>query len=233
MQLTALGIAAVWAFAGGQVVVHAQPDGSFTGTVIRETRLADCPHAVGEQMWLGVRAQPDGQYFGGHQWFRTPACAPIAQRGNTAFRVLQPRDSAPFLRVCFAAPEHPELQPTIAPDGTSADTTAPCSDSRRIGPLPTRKPKLSEIATLPRQGRRGCLTRRSHRIRLEEPEGDALDTTQVFVGAKLVAVRRSRQSTTPIDLRRLPKGRPTVKVVATTILGERISGSRRYRTCPA
>src|SRR4051794_17976769 len=102
----AADIEAVWSFNGGQVAGRGQPDGSFTGTVIRLTTLADCPHAVGEQMWLGVRAQPDGQYFGGHQWFQTPSCAPIAQRGNTAFRVLARPDSSRFLRVCFAAPEH-------------------------------------------------------------------------------------------------------------------------------
>jgi hypothetical protein len=227
----AADIEAVWSFNGGQVAVRAQPDGSFTGTVIRETRLADCPHPVGEQMWLGVRAQPDGQYFGGHQWFNIPSCVPIERRGNTAFRVLPRPDGSRFLRVCFAAPDHPELQPTIAPDGTPANTTVPCSDSDLISPLPANTPKIDQIATLPKQGKRKCLSRRSFTIRLKEPKGDALDTAAVFVNNKRVAVRRSDRITAPINLRGLPKGRYTVKIIAKTVLGKTITGTRKYRTC--
>ena len=50
----AADIEGVWTFSGGQVAVQGQSDGSFTGTVIRTTTLANCPHPVGEQMWLGV-----------------------------------------------------------------------------------------------------------------------------------------------------------------------------------
>jgi hypothetical protein len=227
----AADIEAVWSFNGGQVAVRGQSDGSFLGTVIRVTTLAECPHAVGEQMWLGVRAQPDGQYFGGHQWFQNGSCAPVAQRGNTAFRVLLKPDSSQFLRVCFAAPERLDLQPTIAPDGTSANTTVPCSDSDLISPLPANTPKIDQIATLPKQGKHRCLSRRSFTIHLKEPRGDALDTAAVFVNGKRVAVRRGDRLTAPINLRGLPKGRYTVKIVAKTVLGRTITGSRKYRTC--
>jgi hypothetical protein len=58
----AADIEAVWSFNGGQVVVRADPAGTFTGKVIRATQLATRAHPVGEKMWINVRAQPDGSY---------------------------------------------------------------------------------------------------------------------------------------------------------------------------
>ena len=227
----AADVEAVWSFNGGQVAVRAGGDGSFTGTVIRPTRLANCPHPNGEQMWVGVRAQPDGQYFGGHQWYRDADCSQIPERGKTAYRVLYRPDGARFLRVCFSPPEQPETQPTIAPDGSSADAPGGCTDSDLVAPLSTTRPGVDAIATLPKQGKRRCLSKRSFRIRLKEPAGDALSTAAVFVNARRVAIRRGDRITAPINLRGLPKGRYTVKITAKTVLGKTVTGSRRYRTC--
>ena len=224
-------IEGVWSFSGGQVVVKAQPDGTFLGTVIRATTFANCPHRPGEEMWTGVRRQPDGQYWGGHQWYNNADCSPTPGRGNTAFRVLSRPDGATFLRVCFAAPERPDLQPTIAPDGTSANTTTACDDSDLVSPLPTAEPKITSVATLPKQGKRKCLSRRSFRIRLKEPRGDALESAVVYLRGKVVARRSGARLTAPIILRNLPRGRYTVRIVAKTVLGRTMKGSRRYRTC--
>lgn len=224
-------IEAVWSFSGGQVAVDAQPDGTFTGSVIRQTTIATCAHPVGEQMWIGVRKQPDGQYWGGHQWFREPGCEPIPERGNTAYRVLSRPDGAQFLRVCFSRPETPEVQPRIAPDGSSTDVNRGCVDSDLVSRLPAATPRLDAIATLPKQGARRCLSRRSFRIRLKEPRGDALSTASVFVNGRRVEVRSGDRVTAPINLRGLPKGRYTVKIVAKTVRGRTITGTRKYRTC--
>jgi hypothetical protein len=223
-------IEAVWAFTGGQVAVKAQPDGSLIGTVIRPTTFAECAHPTGEQMWIAVVRQPDGQYFGKHQWFNNGSCT-SAGRGNTAYRVLTRPDGAKFLRVCFAGPERADLQPTIAPDGSSANTTTSCSDSDLVAPLPTGRPQITTIATLPSQGRRRCLSRRSFRIRLKEPQGDALQTATVFVNNRRVGTRTGERITAPVNLRNLPRGRYTVKITAKTVLGRTITGTRRYRTC--
>lgn len=224
-------IEAVWEFTGGQVAVQAAGDGSFRGTVIRETRFSDCVHPVGEVMWTGLRPQPDGQYFGGHQWFRTSTCEPLPDRGNTAFRVLLRPDGTRFLRVCFAAPERPDLQPTIAPDGTSANTTTTCNDSDFVSP-PAAPPKFVDVVKLPApQGGRRCVSRRNFRIRLSEPRGDALASATVFVNGKRVKVVRGKRLTARVDLRGLPKGRYTVRIVAKTVLERTIQGKRRYRTC--
>lgn len=223
-------IEAVWSFSGGQVAVQSQPDGSFTGTVIRETKFAICAHPVGEQMWVGVRAQPDGQYFGGHQWYQNADCSPIARRGNTAYRVLFEPDGARFLRVCLAATSTPEVQPSIAPDGTASIES--CRDSDLVSPLPPPStPKIDTIATLPKQGKKRCLSRRSFKIRLKEPSGDALESAEVFLDGKRIKVRTGKRLTAPINLKGLPKGRYTVKIVAKTVLGKTIQGKRKYRTC--
>jgi hypothetical protein len=236
---TAIGAAdieGVWSFSGGQVAVQAQSDGSFKGTVIRPTTFATCPHPTGEAMWIDVRAQPDGQYFGHHQWYSNSDCSPIPTRGNTAYRVLRKPDESVFLRVCFANPESPDLQPTIAPDGTSANTTSGCDDSDLLAPLPTGTPKIDQIATLPPasgkgKGKKKCMSRRSFTIRLKEPRGDALLSAVVFLNGKQIRARKGKRLTVPINLKGLPKGRYTVKIVAKTVLGRTITGKRKYRTC--
>lgn len=226
----AADIEGTWSFSGGAVVVQAQPDGSFVGTVIRATQFSECVHPVGEQMWTEIRPQADGQYFGRHQWFNTTTCAYV-ERGNTAFRVLAKPDGQRFLRACFAGPEFPGLQPTIDPAGTSANTTTGCQDSDLLAP-PAEPPKnISAIATLPSQGKRKCLSKRSFRIRLKEPKGDALDSAKVFVNRKLVKTIKRDRITAPVNLTGLPKGRYTVKITAETVLGRTITGTRKYRTC--
>jgi hypothetical protein len=145
--------------------------------------------------------------------------------------VLTNAEGAPFLRVCFSKPETPEQQPKIAPDGSSTDVNDECLDSSRVRSLPTTSPKVTAIATLPSQGTRGCLSRRSFRIRLKQPPGDALATATVSVDGRRIATRQGDRITAPIDLRGLPRGRYTVRLRATTVLGRTISGTRRYRTC--
>lgn len=224
-------VEAVWSFQGGQIAVKSQSDGSFAGTVIRVTRFATCNHPVGEQIWAAMRRQPDGQLWGGHQWFNNADCSPLAQRGPTAYRVLAKPDGARFLRVCFGRPEQPDTQPKIAPDGSSSDVSDECVDSDLVSPLAAAAPTVKTIATLPSQGARRCLSRRSFRIRLKEPAGDALKTARVTVNGKLVGTRSGERITAPIVLRGLPRGRYRVRIAATTVLGRTISGTRRYRTC--
>ena len=239
LLLTATGASAqsadiegVWTFGGGQVAVQDAGDGTHKGTVIRETVLARCPHPVGEEMWVGLRRQPDGQWWGGHQWYNNADCTPIAQRGNTAFRVLPRPDGSRFLRVCYAGPESPELQPTIDEQGNSANTTTSCDDSDFVRPVPAGKPAITQIATLPKQGRKRCLSKRRFKIRLREPQGDALESAVIRLNGKVIRRRKAgTRITAPVSLKGLPKGRYTLKITARTVLGKTISGTRKYRTC--
>lgn len=224
-------IEGVWSFTGGQVAVQQQSDGSFLGTIVRPTTFSECTHQPGEQMWTQVVRQPDGQYFGKHQWFNTSDCSFLPNRGNTAYRVLAKPDGAKFLRVCFSQPETPEVQPSIAPDGSSTNVNRGCNDSDLVAPLPSGQAKLTQITTLPRQGRRKCLSRRRFTIRLKEPPGDALSTASVFVNGRRVETRNGERITAPINLRGLPRGRYTVRITAKTVLDRTITGTRKYRTC--
>lgn len=224
-------IESIWSFGGGQVAVDRQSDGSFTGTIIRPTTLSACTHENGEQMWTGIRAQPDGQYFGLHQYFRQSDCSFI-EKGMTALRVLQKPSGETFLRVCFDDPEQdPDQQPTIAQDGSNATTDDQCLDSDLIAPLPATPPKLNDIVTLPKETK-GCASRRKFPIRLKEPPGDALKSAKVTLNGKSLKVTRvDGRLTSSVDLRGLKRGRYTVKIVAVTYRGRTIQGSRRYRTC--
>lgn len=227
-QADVADIEAVWGFSGGQIAYTNNGDGTYTGKVIRPTTLAQCEHPTGEEIDTGLTRQPDGQWFGRHQWF-TGSCTPTEQRGNTAFRVLSKPDGAKFLRICFASDQQQDVQPTIAPDGTPANASGPCSDSELISALPAAKPVINDIATLPSSKK--CRSRRNFRIRLKEPRGDALASAKVYVNRKLVKTQKSGRLTAPVDLRGLPKGRYTVRIIATTVLGKTIKGTRKYRTC--
>lgn len=227
----AADVEGVWEFQGGKVAVQPAEGGTFKGTVLTVTQFADCPHPPGELMWTGMTLQPDGQYWGGHQWYRTSGCARIGF-GRTAWRVLRKPDGTSFLRVCFAPPERPELQPTIAADGTSTGAPNGCRDSDLLAPADTKPPTFTSTVTLPKQGKKKCLSRRAFRIRLKEPKADALATASVFVNGKRVrTVKGAKRIRAGVNLTGLPKGRYTVKIVAKTVLGRTITGTRKYRTC--
>ena len=219
----------VWSFTGGQVAVQAEGAG-FVGTIIRPTRFSACTHQNGERMWTSVVAQPDGQYFGKHNWFDTSTCTFLPTLGNIALRVLARPDGAKFLRVCFARPESASVQPSIAPDGTSTNVEAGCNDSDLLAALPPGTPKITQITRQLPTTRR-CRSKRSFTIRLKEPRGDALNTATVSVNGRRVATRRADRITAPINLTGLPRGRYTVKITARTVLGKTITGTRKYRTC--
>lgn len=232
---SAADIEGTWSFGDGQVTVVRNADGTFTGTVIKPTSFSGCAHPVGQRMWTDIRQQPDGEYFGRHVWFASGSCSPGAS-GLTAWRVLKRADGSTFLRACFSGPEFAAAQPTIAADGTHANTQAlppydaqPCSDSTFIAP--PAKPTFQNTVVLPSQGKRTCLSRRSFRIRLRQPKGDPLVSATVKVNGKRVKVVQGARLTAPVDLRGLPKGRYTVSITAVTTTGRTIAGSRRYRTC--
>ena len=78
---------------------------------------------------------------------------------------------------------------------------------------------------------RSCASRRHFRIRLRAPRGERLVSARVYVNGHRVRVLRGRRLRAVVDLRGLPKGRATVRVVARTRKGRRVTETRRYRTC--
>jgi hypothetical protein len=79
---------------------------------------------------------------------------------------------------------------------------------------------------------RTCVSRRNFTIRVREPRGVRLRSARVTVGRRTVnAVRRRGRLVATVDLRGLPRGRFTVRIVATTVSRRTLTGTRRYRTC--
>jgi hypothetical protein len=76
-----------------------------------------------------------------------------------------------------------------------------------------------------------CRSRRSFVIRLREPKRGRLVAARVYVNGKRVKLLRGKRLRARVNLRGLPKGRYTVKVVAITSTGRRVTEKRRYRTC--
>ncbi|HEX8085562.1 MAG TPA: sialidase family protein [Solirubrobacteraceae bacterium] len=76
-----------------------------------------------------------------------------------------------------------------------------------------------------------CRSRRRFVIRLREPKRGRIVSAKVYVNGKRVRVIRGKRLRARVNLRGLPKGRYTVKVVVVTSTGRRITEKRRYRTC--
>ena len=80
--------------------------------------------------------------------------------------------------------------------------------------------------------RDSCASRRAFRIRIRVPVGVVAQTAIVRVnGRRVRTVRRAGRLTSRIDLRGRPPGRQRVSITLVTSTGDRISGSRSYRTC--
>ena len=228
-------IEGVWSFNGGQVAVEANPDGSFRGVVVAPTKFSQCLHPVGEEVWTGIRQQPDGSYWGLHQWyFETADCVPNPERGLTAFRVLTAADGSKSLGVCFSEPGS-KSQPKIPPSGNPSGATYGCSNSARISPLPSvTAADAPKYILLPGNGL--CLSRSKLKVRLRNPSGDPIVKAKVRLRSGKIRRRAKLTHKTNgivalLNLRGLTKLRFTVRVDATTALGHHLKRKRVYRLC--
>lgn len=232
-------IEGIWSFGGGKVGIQSQSNGAFTGTVVAPTKFSECDHPVGELMWTDIAPQPDGSYWGFHEWYEKIAssgeCKPDATRGLTAWRVLPGPGGDRFLRVCFSEPGS-KSQPTIAPDGSTAGATYGCVDSALISPLPVVTPaSFDQYVKLPPN--RICFARARMRIRLHDPKNDPLLKVVVKLrSGRVVRTARLKRKkggviVATLDLRGLPAGSFTVTVSLTTALGEHLHGKRTYHRC--
>jgi hypothetical protein len=221
------GIEGVWAFESGQIAVTALPNGTFVGTVVDETKFAECVHPVGQEIWTDITPQPDGSYWGHHQWYFEKTCALNETPGPTAWRVEEPPDGYKYLRVCFSSPG--TSQPTIPASGPEANVTYGCVNSAMTAALPSSG-VAGERLSLP--GARKCLSGRLFKIHLLEPKYDPFKKVIVTIRGRTIATRRRGDYViATVDLRGLPRGAFTLTIHATTVLGHRLSGKRTYHTC--
>lgn len=135
-------------------------------------------------------------------------------------------------------PPPPPPASTPPPAATPPATTTPPPTTTRpparnpdavTGPPPPAFGPSGVFQGLP--SNRRCLSRRNFRIRARRVRGYRMETWSVFVNRRRVAVRRGRRVTAPVDLRGLPKGSYTVRIVGIAQTGDVIQDTRRYRTC--
>jgi hypothetical protein len=75
-----------------------------------------------------------------------------------------------------------------------------------------------------------CVAPSRIRFRVRQPRGDRIRSLKVYVNRKLVLRRRHARAGT-ITIKRLPKGKFTVKIVKKTRRGRTITSVRRYDGC--
>ncbi len=226
----ASSIEGVWSFGGGQIAIQPASGGTFVGIVVVATRFAECVHPVGQEIWKEVRLQPDGSYWGLHQWYFEGTCALNPTLGPTAWRALEEPDGSKYLRVCFSNPG--TSQPTIAPNATDADATYGCVDSALTAPLPSASNVAGFLQSLLHPGAERCVSARRFPIHLAEPRDDPFKTVRVTLeGRRIKTAHRGGYVVAIVNLEGLPPGAFTIEIGATTVLGVHLSGSRTYHTC--
>jgi hypothetical protein len=224
-------IEGVWSFNGGQIAVQGSSNGTFVGTVVVQTKFAECTHPVGQQIWTKLTLLPDGSYWGFHQWYLgTSSCVLNPTLGPTAWRVLEAPGGSRYLRVCFSHPG--TSQPTIAANGSDGRATYGCVNSALTAPLPQVSGTAGYSESLSVPSAKKCLSLRLFKIHLLDPKYDPLRRVSVTIRGRRVAVaRKGKYIVASVDLRGLPPGAFTVKIHATTTLGHSLSATRTYHTC--
>ncbi|MGA8746084.1 MAG: hypothetical protein WB507_09490 [Solirubrobacterales bacterium] len=228
-------IEGIWSYNGGKVGIQSQGSGKFTGTVVEQTKVkfAQCYHLPGEQMWTSITPQPDGSYWGFHQWFfETSECVPNPTLGLTAWRVLKESNGTPQLKVCFSEPGS-SSQPMIASSGAASGDTYGCRELAQVSSLPEIS-SFGHYVELPSTG--ACVKRRKLRIRLHDPKNDPLKTVAVRLDGgtvhRLAKLKRHGSTVTAtLSLQGIAVSSFTVTVKATTVLGDHLSGKRTYHSC--
>jgi hypothetical protein len=225
-------IEGVWSFNGGRIAVRPAGGGKFAGTVVGATTFSFCSHPVGEEIWSQMAPQPDGSYWGLHQWFfESSECVHNPTLGQSAWRLLE-NGGGRYLRACFSEPGS-GLQPTIAADGSVANATFGCVDSALIT-TDTGSDDLADSVQLPSAA--GCISRRAIRVRIRDPRNDPIEKIVVTyraggVSRQAKVTRKAHGAVATVPLAAIAAPTVRVDVRLTTVLGHRWHGSRRYRRC--
>ena len=246
----ASSIEGVWAFNGGEIAVQPVANGTFIGTVVTETTFAECVHPVGQQIWTDITPQPDGSYWGLHQWYTEPGCTLVPTGGKTAFRVLEGPNGAHYLRVCLATPEpHSQDRPRRRQHRNNLGVARARRSARPYRPLkpqpaprrhPAKAPRVrppaqasrrstswyryraTRNASGPAASRSASLTLRTTRSR-PSPSCSRAESSEMS--------RHGRTIVATVSRRALPRGTFAVQIKAVTYLGRHLSGSRTYHPC--
>jgi hypothetical protein len=235
-------IEGVWSFNGGEVAIRPAAGGKLVGTVVTPTKFAECAHQAGEDMWTGITLQPDGSYWGSHQWLFEKTCAANPEMGPTAWRVLRTSTGARSLKVCFSEPG--KAQPTIAANGTTTNASYGCETSNPTAALPVivsggssegreeGAERISFANTILLPKARACVRLRMLRIGIHDPAHDPLKEVVVRLGKhRLAVVKGVKRLKRGLVLKGLPSGSYTLEITATTVLNQKLSGRRVFHSC--
>jgi hypothetical protein len=231
------GIEGIWSFNGGQIAIQPAGNGEFVGIVVQPTKFAACTHPLGQEIWKEMTPQPDGSYWGFHQWYKsneaTGECVENPELGRTAWRVISQPNGTSYLLVCLNRPSPTAPQPTIPPGSTGANATVTykCEESERTAPLASSAVgSFKEVVSLP--SAKKCLSARKFNVHIHDPKYDPFKSVVVTLrGHKLKVVHRGNTYIATVNLKGLPPGAFKIKVKATTFRGNHLSGSRTYHTC--
>ena len=201
-----------------------------------------------------MKLQPDGSYWGLHQWYQGyPICKLDSTLGKTAWRVLERVErhpttcvSASALQATNCSRRSPPTEPRYGPSEYAVyHVTYGCFSQELTALLPTTSGTTSTGTGTGKSGVAGskesltfspsnkkCLSLRLFKIHLLEPQYDPLKTVSITIGGrKFASTHKGDYVVAALDLKGLPKGAFTVKIKATTVLGNHLSDSRTYHTC--
>lgn len=217
-----------WFYDGGEILIERTGDGVARGTIVRPTRLAQCTHPAGEQIW--ALSGTGTTYVGTHQWFRTLGCTPNPG-GQATWVVGGAEGTQQTLRLCTRSPDVGG-PPALGPTGLPLDAHTRCHELRRARPALPAPTFGGVIVTPPRRTTSGCRTRRFVRVRVHSPEQDPLASVVVRVARGRTRTIEGSALRRALVVRGLSKRRVRVSFVATTASGRVLKGQRVYRACP-
>src|SRR4051812_15396729 len=178
--------------------------------------------AAGETCQLGIRFKPNAS-------------------GTRVAHIKMPHDGdgcTLWITLAGSGPAAVARAASCEDDDDQKPTTQPTSDQSSAASTSGSGSSLSSPAVannaigLPAATKaRACTSRRVFKIRINPPRGVRFTKVSVRLNKKLISVKRGKRVTAAISLKGLPRGRFTLRVVATTASGKAISRTRHYVTC--
>jgi hypothetical protein len=120
---------------------------------------------------------------------------------------------------------------TFSPTGAAGPPPAPVGPASTPPTTTPRPPAFGPGGIVQAPSTRRCVSRRNFRIRVRNQPGATVVDAVIFVNGRRVRTLRGRRIGAYVDLRGLPKGTFTVRIVAILSDGRTIRGTRKYRTC--
>jgi hypothetical protein len=222
------GVVALWYETGG--LVATLRNGSWAGTKKHYSGAIAAAAAVASDGRILVAIQKDDEILGavgtslpdalarlspakGPLLYRTPLAA---AGGSTLFLGWGVHNAPTTYSQAIATAARPACASASGPPGSQPQ------------PKPLPKP-IGGFVKLAKSNH--CVKARKMRIKPLKPAGFTVKQITIRVNGKKKALLKGSKLKHPFTLRRLPKGRYTIKVTVKLADGRSVSGSRRFRAC--